>query len=94
MTLAKGAIFWKTTDHDVPLAEGETVPCPKCAGRHIVLRDTRPGQRLNTDTGVIEAVRNEALYVECPDAPGPIVVGMDGKALATPLELTPRRRSQ
>lgn len=89
--LKKGAIQFNVTDLRVPLAEGDTVPCPKCAARHVVKRDQRPGRSLNTETGVITEVRNEALYVECPEAPGPIVVGMDGKALATPLELTPRR---
>lgn len=92
MNVRKGLIEFSTDDLRVSLSEGDTVPCPKCAHHHLVRRDPRPGKRFNTETGVVDLVRNEALYVECPEAPGPIVVGMDGKALPTPLELTPRQK--
>jgi hypothetical protein len=93
MTVKKGLIEFRDADLRVPLAEGETVPCPKCGGRHTVLRDPRPGRRYSSETGQVDLVRNDVLYVECPDAPGPIVVGINGKALQTPLELTPRAKT-
>ncbi len=88
--MKKGLIEFKDADLRVPLAVGERVPCPKCPDRHVVKRDSRPGTRVNTETGVVDQVRNEALYVECPQCPGPILIGIDGKALPEPLELTPR----
>ena len=91
MAVKKGAVVYNQADLRVPLKPGDLVPCPKCAHRHFVLRDPRPGWRFDSETGVTDLVRNEALYVECPEAPGPILVGMDGKVLPMPLELTPRK---
>ena len=93
MKVKKGHVAFDATDLRVPLAEGDIVPCPKCAMRHLVKRDPRPGRSYDTTTGVLAAVRNEALYVDCPDEPGPIIVGMDGYALPHPLALTPRKGS-
>jgi hypothetical protein len=93
MIVKKGLIEFRDADLRVPLTEGETVPCPKCGGRHVVQRDPRPGRRLDSETGKIDLVRNDVLFVECPKAPGPIVVGIHGKALQTPLELAPRAKS-
>lgn len=93
MKVRKGAVIFKTSDLRVPLAEGDIVPCPNCSAKHFVKRDPRPGTRIDTEMGSVDACRNEALYVECPQAIGPIVVGMDGYVLPQPLELTPRKRS-
>ena len=90
MTVARGQIGYKASDLTVPLKEGDLVPCPKCAARHFVKTDPRPGRGWSSETGVLEDVPNVVLFIECPDEPGPIVVGMDGFALRQPLALTPR----
>jgi hypothetical protein len=88
----KRLVEFGVADLRVPLAEGETVPCPKCANSHVVLRDQRDGTRIDAMTGSVSAIRNTALYVDCPYALGPIIVGISGFALPEPLELTPRRK--
>jgi hypothetical protein len=88
--VARRAVGFRMADLKVPLKAGDIVPCPKCTLKHFVQRDDRPGTRLDVETGITTMVENEALYVECPEAPGPIIVGMDGFALPRPLELTPR----
>lgn len=93
MVVRKGLVEFGLADLRVPLGEGESVTCPKCWAKHVVLRDPTEGTKINVETGTVSAIRNEALYVECPNAEGPILVGMDGFALPEPLELTPRRRS-
>ena len=90
MTLTRGKVGYKRSDLKVPLKDGDVVPCPKCHGRHFVKTDPRPGRGFSTEHGVLENVPNTVLFIECPDEPGPIVVGMDGFALPQPLALTPR----
>jgi hypothetical protein len=90
MTLKRGGIGYKASDLTVALAVGDIVPCPKCAGRHFVQADPRPGRGFSSERGVLENVKNIVLFIECPDEPGPIIVGMDGYALPEPLALTPR----
>lgn len=91
MAVKRGAVIFNLNALHVPLKEGDLVPCPKCAAKHFVQRDPRPGTALDLATGEQHTVRNEALFVECPEAPGPIIVGMEGFVLPEPIELTPRK---
>jgi hypothetical protein len=91
---ARGGVGFKTGDLKVPLKDGDAVPCPKCQGRHFVKTDPRPGLRYSSERGGVDKVPNTVLFIECPDEPGPIVVGMDGFALPQPLALTPRKQGQ
>jgi hypothetical protein len=93
VTLRKGLVEFGDADLRVPLTVGERVPCPKCDSHHEVKRDPRPGRKYDATTGIMTSVDNEALYLECPEAPGPILIGIDGRALPEPLELTPRRQT-
>lgn len=90
MTIKRGGVSYKASDLKVPLKVGDVVPCPKCHGRHFVMNDPRSGHGFSTEKGALEKVPNIVLFIDCPDEPGPIIVGMDGFALPEPLALTPR----
>ena len=91
MPARKGFVEFRLADVGVPLNAGESVPCPNCDARHVVKTDPRPGASLDVATGTFTKVPNVALYIDCPKTAGPILVGMDGRALPVPLELTPRK---
>lgn len=90
MAIRRGAVKYSDRELRDPLHEGDTIACLKCGSRHSVKRDPRQGTSINTETGEARSVPNDVLFVECPLAPGPIVVGMNGRRLPEPLELTPR----
>lgn len=89
--LKRGAVVYNKADLTVPLKPGDVVPCPRCDQKHFVQIDPRPGRRFSTERGVLSEVVNTVLFIECPQEPGPIVVGMDGFALPEPIALTPRK---
>jgi hypothetical protein len=94
MTLKRGRVGYRLSDLTVPLKDGDVVPCPKCQDRHFVRTDPRPGRGFSSERGLLENVKNTILFIECPEEPGPIVVGIDGFALPEPIALTPRPGSR
>jgi len=92
--LKRGAVSYNRADLTTPLKPGDVVPCPCCDLKHLVQIDPRPGRGVSSERGVLDAVPNTVLFIECPQEPGPIVVGMDGYALPDPIALTPRKKPQ
>lgn len=88
--LKKGLVEFNLAQLTVSLAPGDRVPCPKCRDHHTVQSDPRPGECWNITTGCVDQVPNDVLFIECPEVKGPIIVGIEGKALPNALELTPR----
>lgn len=92
--LKRGAVVYNQADLTTPLKPGEVVPCPRCDQQHLVQCDPRPGHGFSSEHGALDAVPNTVLFIECPQEPGPIVVGIGGFALPEPIALTPRKKPQ